>query len=114
MIKEEAIKFCSTLPKLFSDDLDRKTLWERIGNGIVSAVKKCGGDYEEFVNLTLEYIKAEPGKVAACEELEHFLYSMETKPKEWRKEFLRVMEKKFNVILVYARQRWNDQKGGKR
>jgi hypothetical protein len=112
VVRDEAIKFCSTLPKLFSDDFDRKTLWERIGNGIVSAVKKCSGDYEEFVNLALEFIKAEPGKVASCEELGLFLNSMELKPPEWKKQFLYLMEKKHNIVLVYARQHWNAQKKG--
>ncbi|ADK81619.1 hypothetical protein Spirs_2506 [Sediminispirochaeta smaragdinae DSM 11293] len=110
VIKEEAIKFCSSLPKLFSDDFDRKTLWERIGNGIVSSVKKCGGDFEEFVNLILEFIKADPGKVASCEELAYFLESMETKPTEWKKHFLYIMEKKYNIILVYSRNLWNTKK----
>lgn len=113
VIKDEAIKFCSTLPRLFSDDFDRKTLWDRIGNGVVASVKKCGGDYEEFVNLTLEYIKAEPGKVAASKELEIFLEGMNTKPAEWKDCFLSVMEKKYNIILVYARQLWNFKKEGK-
>jgi len=101
------------LPKLFSDDFDRKTLWERIGNGVTASVKKCGGDYEEFVNLVLEFVKAEPGKTAACEELEWFLTSMEMKTPEWKSEFLRLMEKKYNILLVYARQKWNifKQKG---
>ncbi len=114
IIKEEAIRFCSTLPRLFSDDFDRKILWERIGNGIISSVKKCGGDYEEFVNLILEYIKADPGKVAACKELEYFLDSMELKPKEWKESFLKMMEKKHNIILVYSRQLWNSKKAVKK
>jgi len=113
VIKEEAIKFCSTLPKLFSDDFDRKILWERIGNGIISSIKKCGGDYEEFVNLILEFIKADPGKVAACEELEYFLDSMNLKPDEWKEAFLKMMERKYNIILVYSRQLWNSKKAVK-
>ena len=110
VIKAEAIKFSSILPKLFSDDFDRKTLWERIGNGIFSSVKKCGGDYEEFINLCLEYIKADPGKVASCKELELFLDEMNTRPQEWKDGFLFIMEKKYNIILVYARAEWNSNK----
>jgi hypothetical protein len=114
VIKDEAIKFSSILPELFSDDFDRKTLWERIGNGLISSVKKCGGDFEEFVNLTLEFIKAEPGKVASNDKIMAFLDGMNTKPKEWKNVFLSMFEKKSNIILVYARQLWNDQKGGKK
>lgn len=110
VIKQESIKLCAILPKLFSDDFDRKTLWERIGNGIKASIKKCGGDYEEFINLILEFIKADPGKVASCEELEYFLNSMDLKPHEWKEAFLKMMEKKYNIILVYARQLWNSKK----
>ncbi|MGD9157005.1 MAG: hypothetical protein PVG39_01235 [Desulfobacteraceae bacterium] len=103
---------CSILPELFSDDFDRKTLWERIGNGLISAVKKCGGDYEEFINLVLEFIKADPGAVASKESLLAFLESMNTKPREWQDLFLHIIEKKYNIILVYARQIWNQKKKG--
>jgi len=114
VIKDETIKFCSILPELFSDDFDRKTLWERIGNGIKSASKKCGGDYEEFVNLVLEFIKADPGKVASCHGLSVFLEGMEMKSKEWKDMFLYILDKKYNIILVYSRNRWNMSKGGRK
>jgi hypothetical protein len=112
IVKDEAIKFCSILPELFSDDFDRKTLWERIGNGITASVKKCGGDYEEFVNLVLEYIKADHGKLASNDGLSYFLKSMETKNKDWHDAFIRIMSKKSKVVLVYARNLWNSKKGG--
>jgi hypothetical protein len=113
IIREEAIRFCSILPKVFSDDFDRKTLWDRIGNGISAAIKKCGNDYEEFVNLMLEFIKADPGKVASTEELLFFLDSMRLKPKEWHSKFLYIMERKNHIVLVYARNLWNSNKGTK-
>lgn len=112
VIRDEAIKFCSILPELFSDDFDRKTLWERIGNGIVSASKKCGGDYEEFVNLILEFIKADPGKVASSDGLNMFLIGIDSRPSEWKNHFLYLMSKKYNIILVYSRTRWNARKAG--
>lgn len=114
VIKDDAIKFCSILPELFSDDFDRKTLWERIGNGIYSSVRKCGGDYESFINYVLEYIKADPGKVASCKRLNSFLSGISVKPKEWKDEFLNVFSKKHHIVLVYARDVWelNKKKGG--
>lgn len=113
-IKQQAINFCSVLPELFSGDFDRKSMWTRIGNGIVSACKKCGGDYEVFVNLALDFVKAEPGLMAANRRLEDWLLSMDVKDDETKKEFIRVIEKKSNVILVYARQLWNEIKGVER
>lgn len=105
-----AINFCSILPELFSDELDRKSMWTRIGEGIVSASKKCGGDYEIFVNYVLEFILAVPGMTAANSRLEEWLLSMESYDEEDKKEFLRVVSRKNNVILVYARQLWKELK----
>lgn len=110
-IKQLAINFCSILPELFSSDFDRKSMWTRIGNGITSACKKCGGDYEVFVSLSLDFIKAEPGLMAANARLEEWLLSMDAKDDESKKEFLRTIENKSNVVLVYARQLWNEIKG---
>lgn len=90
------------------------TLWDRIGNGIVSAVKKCSGDHEEFIQLVLEFIKAEPGQVARSKEIEEFLFTMESKTPEWKAQLLRMFEKKHNIILVYARYKWNHTKVKKR
>lgn len=106
-----AISFCSILPKIFSEDLDRKSLWERIGNGVVSAEKKSGGDFDEFINLSIEFVKGSPGRVASCEELETFMIGTMDRSDEWKKQFLKVIEKKYNLILVYARALYNDNKG---
>lgn len=112
-IKEAAINFCSLMPELFSEDFDRKTLWKRIGNGVVTSIKKCGGDCEEFINLALEFIKADPGKTAENKRLELLLNFINDKSEEWKVAFLRIIEKKYNVILVYARQAWRQKVGTK-
>lgn len=109
-VKQQAINFCSILPELFSADLDRKDMWNRIGNGLMSAVKKCGGDYEEFVNIVLEFIKANADLVASNKRLSAWLFGMDSKPETYKTMFLRVFEKKHNVILVFARALWNDIK----
>lgn len=89
-------------------------MWERIGNGITGACKKCGGDYEEFVNMTLEFIKSNPAVVASNTRLEEWLMSMDIQTDEFKKMFLRVIEKKSNVVLVYARNIWGQIKDSKR
>lgn len=109
-MKDETVRFVSILPELFGDDLDRKTLWERIGNGLKSAIAKSGGDFEVFINNTLEYIRAEHGKVAANEHIEMFINMALTRPKEWKEQFMRTIEKKIFMILVKARARWNESK----
>lgn len=90
------------------------TMWERIGNGIVSSCKKCGGDFEEFVNLALDFIKANPAMVASNSRLEKWLISFEQKSDDDKMAFLRTIEKKSNVILVYARNLWGSIKDAKR
>jgi hypothetical protein len=109
-IKDEAIRLVSILPELFGDDLDRKTLWERIGNGLVVCSQKAGGDWESFVNFLLEYIKADPGAVAANKNLEGWVGALSTKPKEWREVFLRIIEKKHMLIVLKGRNVWNINK----
>jgi len=110
VIKEETVKFCSILAELFGDDLDRKTLWERIGHGLIVSSAKCGGDWELFVTQMLEYIKADPGRVAANKNLSHWIDSMETKPNEWHEQFIRECSAKYMFICVKARMLWNAQK----
>jgi hypothetical protein len=110
VIKDEAVKFCSILAEVFGEDLDRKTLWERIGNGLVVASAKCGGDWELFVNEILKYIKAEPGKVAANKRLSSFIDTMIVRPKVWHEQFVRECSTKHMFICVKARVLWNGRK----
>jgi hypothetical protein len=109
-VKQDAVRFCSTLASLFGDDLDRKTLWERIGNGLVVCTAKCGGDWEAFVNEILQYIKADGGKVAASKPLAEFLEGFACKPRAHRDAFLRTIEAKHFVIIVKARALWQSMK----
>jgi len=98
------------LAEVFGEDLDRKTLWERIGNGLVVASAKCGGDWELFVNEILKYIKAEPGKVAANKRLSSFIDTMIVRPKVWHEQFVRECSTKHMFICVKARVLWNGRK----
>lgn len=109
---DEIVRFVSILPEVFSDDLDRKTLWERIGNGLVTSLAKAGGDFELFINFCLDYVKADSGKVAANENLNMFIESALIRPDEWKTQFLTSIEKKHYLIIVKARARWNENKGG--
>lgn len=113
-LKIEVIKFISILPELFSSDLDRKTLWERIGNGLLASIAKAGDDIDMFINCCLDYIKAEPGKVAANESLTTFIDVLSEKSVEWRIEFLRLIEKKHFLFLIHARNLWKEKHDSKK
>lgn len=109
---EEIVRFVSILPEVFSDSIDRKTLWERIGNGLITSLAKAGGDFELFINFCLDYIKADSGKIAANENFNMFIESALIRPDEWKTQFLTSIEKKHYLIVVKARMRWNENKGG--
>lgn len=109
-IKESAINFCSILPELFGDNLDRLTLWERIGNGLVICTTKCSGDFEVFINQILSYIQADSGKVAASERFNNIISEFLSKPKIWKESFLRTIQAKHFLIIVHARAIWNSLK----
>lgn len=108
-----AVRFASILASLFSDDLDRKTLWERIGNGMVTAIAKANGDYEKFVSYCLDYIKAEPGKVAASVPLMQIMETMAVRPAEWKSAFLNYIETRRFLVLIKARAHWQEAKDGR-
>ena len=109
-IKSEAVKFCAILAEVFGDDLDRKTLWERIGNGLVVCAAKSAGDWELFLNEMFKFIKADPGKVAANKSLSVFIEKMILKNKEYKEQFIRECETKHMFICVKARLFWNANK----
>jgi len=60
----------------------------------------------------LESIKAEHSKVAASDPLASVIGMIETRPDEWKKEFLKYMREKSFIIVVKSRARWNEYKGG--
>ena len=112
-MRDEIVNFISILPELFSDDLDRKTLWERIGNGLMISIAKSGGDFEAFINGCLSYIKADHGKVAANENFASWVSVAFTRPNEWRVQFMRFIERKNFLVVLKARAQWNINKGNK-
>lgn len=106
----EAVDFVSELPVFYSDDLDRKALWERIGNGLLVAVHKCNGDVELFVNQLLIYIKADTVKVAASDKLSNLIYTFSTRDKAWKESFLNVFNNYHYLVIVKSRMAWNNRK----
>jgi hypothetical protein len=110
VIRDQVIKLCLVCAKLFGADLDRKTLWERIGNGLDVCSAKCGGDIELLINYMLEYVKADPGESAACKELSHLIVDLYGKPEAWITQFIATCAKKRMVILVKAREEWESRK----
>lgn len=107
---EEAVSFVSILPKFFSDDFDRITLWDRIGNGLLAASQKADGDCELFINSVLAYIKASPSSVAASNDLSNMLSMFTTRDNGWKEAFIKQFQEYHYLIIVKARNSWNSRK----
>jgi hypothetical protein len=109
--KDLAARLVSILPEVYSADLDRLKMWDRIGNGLASSAKKCGGDVEVFASLTLDFIKASHGAVASNENLSEWLDDVLSRTHDFKAALLSSFETRLNVILVFGRKEWNERKG---
>lgn len=105
-----AIDFVSSLPRVFGDDLDRKTLWDRIGSGLQTAyAKTASGDVEFFVSEVLRHIHA--GTAAAREEsIGVVISSLIALPESERQAWITYCSTHMPVLLVHARARWEEAK----
>lgn len=108
-----AIDFASCLPIVFSDTLDRTTLWDRIASGIQSAYAKTpGSDIELFVQHVMEHIKAEPARVVASDrvcDVQERLYDLDS---EARRGFMDYVATHLIPVLTFARREWKTSIGG--
>ena len=109
-IEADATSFIAIIPEVFGDDLDRKTLWERIANGIATATAKSGGDLGSFFQEILTYVKAEPGKVACNERLALYMETLLSRPAAIQDQFIRTISGKSYLIVTRARGIWNANK----
>jgi hypothetical protein len=107
---DEACRFISELPLIFSDQLDRMTMWDRIGNGIETSISKSGGNFRLFVNYIIDYIKADYSKFAAHSTLNNIINAYELREKEWQRMFIDNMKKFSFLIIAKSRQMWNNKK----
>lgn len=105
--KTLSIRFCSLLPIVFGDELDRVTLWDRIGSAIQTAyAKTASADVDLFVSLVLEHIKASPSRVAATVEFDEFLERINRLEIEEKQAWLTYMSTHLIPVLVHARREW--------
>lgn len=106
VIRDTAIRFVSILAHLFGEDLERITLWDRIGSALETADAKCSSDdTDAYATLCLEHIKAAPGRVAACDALLAVLGMLNQAKIEDRTAFLAYLRVHRFSALVHARAR---------
>lgn len=107
---EEAVDFVSELPRFYSDELDRMSLWDRIGNGLLAASSKADGNCELFINSVLSYIKASSTSVAASDRLAAFIALFEKRDTTWKRDFIHQFQEYNYLIIVKARSAWQAKK----
>jgi hypothetical protein len=108
--KEQGISLCCILAQVFGKDLDRKTLWERIGNGLEVCAVKSHDDIERFVNELFDYVKGSPGDVASNDEARNWLDYTEHLALEIQHLIIRVCAERRFIIVMKARNDWNKNK----
>lgn len=109
-VRLTAIDFAACLPQVFGDDLDRTTLWDRIGSGLQTAfAKTVGDDVEFFISEVCRHIHA--GTAAArCEALCEITMRVSAWECEQREAWMRYLTTHLPIVLVHARAAWESQK----
>lgn len=112
VIRLTAISFVACLPKIFGSELDRMTLWDRIGTAIqVAFSKTVDDDHEFFISEVCRHIMA--GTAAArCEELQTIVVQVTEWEAERRVLWMQYLSSHLPVVLVHARAAWEKSKKG--
>ena len=115
--RANAIKFVATLPQLFGNELDRTTLWDRIGSAVETAyAKTADADYEFFISECLRHIKAPRVLISKSQRLANVMKALEDAGAVERQAFLDYLTTHLDAMLVHARAEWErykvDRKAG--
>ena len=112
VIRLTAIDFVSCLPRIFGSELDRMTLWDRIGSAIqVAFSKTVDDDHEFFISEVCRHIMA--GTAAArSEELQAVILKVTEWEAERRVLWMQYLSSHLPVVLVHARAAWEKSKKG--
>lgn len=105
-IRELALEFVASLPRIFGDALDRKTLWPRIGSAIRSSAAKAGGDADLFVSCVCDHLVADDGDVAGSAEILRVISVLSEWTQADREAWLVYLRQQTPIVLVRAKERW--------
>lgn len=112
VVRLTAIDFVACLPKIFGSDLDRITLWDRIGSAIeVAYSKTIDDDHEFFISEVCRHIMA--GTAAArCDDLVKIIVRVSEWESEQRVLWMSYLSSHLPIVLVNARSAWESFKKG--
>jgi hypothetical protein len=110
-LKDLSIKFAAALPEVFGSELDRITMWDRIGTGLQAAfAKTAGDDHEFFIQQVFEHIKAEPSKASICQAIGEVIATLGGWTSSDRQAWITYFSTHLIPILVHARAGWTQTK----
>ncbi len=110
-LRELAVTFVATLPTLFGEQLDRLTLWDKIGSSLESAyAKTVNGDCDYFVNNVLHSLQTSPSQASRSESLSQVLATLQSYTEEMRCQWLGYLHTHRFPVLVRAKADWEQQK----
>ncbi len=108
--RDAAVVLCVVMARLFSDSLDRKTLWDRIGSGIRTAAAKRPEGGDGLVSVALDHVKADDGRAAVNDELSRLVAECDARGVEWNAAWAAYITRHASIIVVRARARWQEVK----
>ena len=103
-MKQLGVQLVLALREVFGSGLDRKTLWERISNGIPLASSKSGGRGEKFLVELLDYVKSEANVVVGSEKLRLITASIMHLSPESQRQFIRICVEYRMLLCLEARE----------
>lgn len=93
------------------DELDPKSLWDRISTGIDKACTQVdNGDLDELINLALAHVRADHARVASDAEVSYFIGDITEQDESWRLGFVRYLKTHSYVAVVHGRRLWETRK----
>ena len=101
--KSQGVELILALREVFGSTLDRKTIWERISNGLKVASAKSSGKGETFLAEMLDYVKAEANGVVGNEKLISLTAFLIRLSPEAQRQFIRVCVEYRMLLCLQAR-----------
>jgi hypothetical protein len=109
-MKSTGVALVMALRDVFGSSLDRKTLWERISNGMAIAARKSGGRTDRFIAALLEYVRAEANTVVGSEKLKAIVDSLLAYGENDQRAFVNTCAQYRMLLCLQAREDAQEEK----
>jgi hypothetical protein len=110
VMKATGVEMIKALRNVFGPSLDRKTVWERISNGITIAAAKSGGKGDKFLSGMLDYVKSEANSVVGSDALKNVMEKIISMTIESQRQFIRICVEYRMLLCLQARDEVETEK----